>query len=91
MSKYPPIFPDKSVKSSYRYIHQNRYFHPCVEALIPLIRYAKSSYANILIEKHKNKAITQKVHKVLVWFDQPCLAPRIRNNIILYGRKYYEG
>lgn len=30
-----------------------------MEALIPF-RYAKSSYANILIEKHKNKTITQK-------------------------------
>lgn len=62
-----------------------------MEALIPLIGYAKSSYANILIEKHKNKAITQKVHMVLVWFDQPCLLPGMRENIILYDRKYYEG
>lgn len=53
VSKYLLIFPNISVKLSYRY------FHPCMEALIPL-RYAKSSYANILIEKHKNKAITQK-------------------------------
>ena len=31
-----------------------------MEALIPLIGYAKSSYANKLIKKHKNKTITQK-------------------------------
>ena len=33
-----------------------------------------------LIQEHKDKTITHMVHEVLMWFGQPCLRPRMREN-----------
>ena len=32
----------------------------------------------MLVHENKDKTITHMVHKVLMWFDQPCLHPWTR-------------
>ena len=34
----------------------------------------------MLVQEHKDKTTTHMVHKVLTWFGQPCVRPRMRDN-----------
>ena len=41
---------------------------------------AKALMPTMLVQKHKDKTITHMVHDVLMWFGQPCLCARMREN-----------
>ena len=34
----------------------------------------------MLVQEHKDKTVIYTVHKVLTWFGQSCLRPRMREN-----------
>ena len=38
----------------------------------------EASMQTILVQEHKDKTIHIRIHKVLTWFGQPNLHPRIR-------------
>ena len=47
----------------------------------PLVCCVSGSFnTNMLVQEHKGKIINTKVHKVLMWFGQPCLCPWMTNN-----------
>ena len=40
----------------------------------------KALIPTMLVQEHKDKTTTHMVHKVLTWFGQPCVRPRMRDN-----------
>ena len=40
----------------------------------------KALMLTMLVQEHKDKIITHTVHEVLMWFSQPCLRLRMREN-----------
>ena len=41
---------------------------------------AKALMSTMLVQEYKDKTTTHTVHKVLAWFGQSCLSPRMRKN-----------